>query len=199
MVQIIPSFSRPVSTAASQAGTHPVPERAGGRADPAAVDTFEDSADPHYRQCRPERTSRTARCVARSLSSAGQRDRYAIQIPARHVHAQPNGSEDRQHGGRPGHRCPNDVNRRRAGADYPLRWEDRPCHRVRPGSEVLIRDLTIQNGQAPLEQGGGGLLNRGVLELVNVTVTQNRAGNNDIGDPWELLLAIAGQAGAFST
>ncbi len=68
---------------------------------------------------------------------------------------------------------------------------------IRPGSEVQIRDLTIRDGQAPLEQGGGGLLNRGVLELVNVTVTNNRAGNNDIGDPWGASVSDSGTGGGI--
>jgi trimeric autotransporter adhesin len=53
---------------------------------------------------------------------------------------------------------------------------DRVLHVVAPGTTLVLRDLTIQGGQATDGAGGGGILNEGgVVTLERVVVTRNAA------------------------
>ncbi len=65
---------------------------------------------------------------------------------------------------------------------------------VLPGAQVEIVGLTIRDGQAPFEQPGGGVLNRGELKLEDVLVTQNRAGDG-FEDPTSWYPAPPGAGG----
>jgi hypothetical protein len=66
-----------------------------------------------------------------------------------------------------------------------------------PNAHGEIKNLTITNGQAGLDQSGGGIHNAGLLILSSVTVTANRAGDGRMAVQSEMAGKPGGSGGGI--